>query len=58
MKRAAWISSKEEVNKTNAKQMYSILKKAAVIFVFIKENMGIIKFKFKNIKFRIIKWNV
>lgn len=40
MKRAAWISSKDEVRETDAKQIHTSLRKAAGIFIFIKENIG------------------
>nr|AEE63624.1 unknown [Dendroctonus ponderosae] len=39
MKRGAWISSKDEVRETEAKQIHSALRKAAGIFIFVKENI-------------------
>lgn len=44
MKKAAWISSKDEVNESDAKQIHTLLRKAAGIFKFILVNSGVLAF--------------
>lgn len=40
MKRAAWISSKDEVLERDAKQIHTALRKAAGIFEYVLQNIG------------------
>lgn len=40
MKRAAWISAKDEVLENDAKQIHTALRKAAGIFQYVMENVG------------------
>lgn len=40
MKRAAWISGKDDVRETEAKEVHTALRKAAGIFEYVLENSG------------------
>lgn len=59
MKKSAWISSKDEVNEADAKQIHTMLRKAAGIFKFILENVGMSQFvnKFFEIFLSLLKYN-
>lgn len=46
MKKAALISSKDEVNHDDAKQIHTLLSTAAGIFKFVLNNTGIFIFNF------------
>lgn len=59
MKKSAWISSKDEVKEADAKQIHTMLRKAAGIFKFILENVGMSQFvnKFFEIFLSLLKYN-